>query len=643
MTRLKTKGILAAAMAVSLTLPAWGSTIDFKKTSGGSFTSTANWNPKKVPTASDDARFKLNSAYTVMLGAAKSVSRLLIGNDKLILDMTNGGSLTAKSTTDTSFIVGLSKNDIARLTIRGGNLNTAQSIVGSSIGSNCSITVSSGGAWNSTGSLTLGSKGSGNLTITTGGIVSATALKLGATSGSSGSITISGVGSTLNLGGGGIIGSTGTSTGQLEIRSGASVRFNNSLEIRKGGTLKLSGGTLDTDSLYRTSTGKILFNSGVININDSNLAINKNGPFGASLSLTSSHTLKVDGNISIDPASVLSLNSSFLSAHELTNSGEILFKSTYTNNFNVNHLVNASGALIHGSAYLNSSVDNQGEIRALGSDLLTFANDVNNTGQINLINGGTVQFKGLLTNSGQINSSGLFSAEGGINNTGALSFNTGNSTINSDLTNGGSVSVGGNSATFTQTVQHNGSDFSVATVSVANFQKDVSGNGNFSGGGLINFLAAYNPDSNMSVPVELMTLNSRSPAVIPTESVHDAIFFDNDVVFGPAGVLNLDIFSWNDYDEVHVNGDLQLSQVNINVDPGFTSYVTDSLVLLTATNISGSLSNIHVNGLSTDQYELSLGENSLAITFISVPEPSSLLLISAMSGLLLRRRSRQTA
>ncbi len=622
------RGIIGLAIASVLGAPSvFAVTKDWTKATVNadgtySYNKTTNWSPAGVPAAADIARFNKGSAYTVSFTGAPKVSRIIVGKDNLIMDF-KGGSLTATATAQASLTMGVKANDVARLQIRNGSLITSQSILGSAASSSGSVTVSTGGVWNGLGSLTLGSLGLGNLTVTNGGVVNATWLKLGTVAGAKGTALVSGAGSQLNISGNTTVGtnasagSSVTGVGSLFIRSGAKTNINGILDIRKGGDVRVEGGTLTVRSIQNISGGKLSFTAGVINIQQSDFLVGNLGPLGSTVTLTSSQVINVTQNTLLNANAVLIMQDGKLNTSMIDNFGEIRFNG-------LNSLLSASlienHGLIRGRGKTAADINNTGEIRSVGSDNLTFNGSVSSAGQINLISGGAITFAKRLFNSGLVAVAGVLGVPAGITNTGAVNFTTGVSSVAGALHNNGegTVSVAGTSTQFLDDVGHNGEAFFVAPSSVAFFSGRVFGDGDFSGGGLLSFLSTsdYSPG------------NDNQPALVRMA---------NHLLFQSGATLTLDLGANESHDQLLDEGDIQLAEVRILIDPAFAPQPGKVYNLVTANNITYA-GPITVGGTPPLPYQWIQTPTELSISFI--PEPSIAAGICLASALFLGRRRR---
>ena len=168
--------------------------LDWNNTLGGSFQSTANWNPAIAPNSIHTTRYNTpGQTYTVDFSADTNNLRAIHKTGDVTLDLAgNTYTLTNPGATTSSLSVGDVSGDNASLTVAGGTLATQHIRIGEN---------SSTGAFN----------------VDTTGIVTAVETRIGS-------------GGTLNLNGGSL------TTGSLDNTNGGTLNHNN-------GTITIDGGT----------------------------------------------------------------------------------------------------------------------------------------------------------------------------------------------------------------------------------------------------------------------------------------------------------------------------------------------------------------------------------------------------------------
>ena len=165
-----------------------------------------------------------------------------LNNITLNVDLSN---LSPATTTN----LGVGYTGIGSLTISSGAVHSASGYLGVNAGSTGSATVTgSSSTWANSGSLYVGSSGTGTLLVSSGGSVSDQYGYIGCNSGSVGTVTVDGTGSTwtneyiLSVGGSG--------NGMLKITRGATVSCNAGGSI--GGSNSNSTGVVTVDGIGST-------------------------------------------------------------------------------------------------------------------------------------------------------------------------------------------------------------------------------------------------------------------------------------------------------------------------------------------------------------------------------------------------------
>lgn len=186
-----------------------------------------NWSPAAVPTLADDVTVDATSPHTTVINGGTAASQLLfvgaIGSGNLAI--TNGGSLTSSGLG----YIGFFANGAGTVSVDG-----------------------TGSIWNNTAGLKIGNLGTGTLTVTHGGTVSAVNTSVGSGAGGSGTVTVTGAGSTWTNSGDVSVGDLGTGTltisnGALAITAGNSIIGNlgtGAATVTGGGTVWSAGANL---------------------------------------------------------------------------------------------------------------------------------------------------------------------------------------------------------------------------------------------------------------------------------------------------------------------------------------------------------------------------------------------------------------
>jgi T5SS/PEP-CTERM-associated repeat protein len=591
---------------------------DWDKSLGGTFNQKTNWD-SAAPGPIDIARFQLAGAYTVSFTANNINSQLLIGNDKLVFDL-RGFRYTLASSNQPSLAMGFHPGDVSRLSIRSGTLKTADAALALAPGSSANLTLANA-TWRSSGTVHVGAAGNGGLTIISGGKLLSQSGAVGITKGSNANVLLSGHNASWTLANSLIVGGKSATHAQVLIRADADLSVHQNLEIRKGGAVLLDGGALNVGAII--GPGQFDFLSGQLNLQASNLSISASAPLGAQLELTRDRSLHVSQNATVAADGLLSLDNSDFSAHQTTNLGHIQ--------------LSGDDAALHGALLLNqyrlsgqglidANLDNRPKalIALLPEKPLAISGTLTNSGRIKLA-GGTLQLaKPALNNpAGSIYGAGQLIAPKGLNNLGILSFTGPNAKIVGPVNNGpsGSISVTSKNALFANDFHHNGAGFYIGPASTVTFQKRVDGPGNFTGDGTTLFEGAYSPGNS--------TAN---------------VVFAGDVLFGPAGLLQIEIgggIVGSRYDRLNADQAL-LTNVDVVLINDFDPPVGADFNIVRANHIRYADNFLIRLPAFHDgrRFVATKGEQALKLTVV-IPEPApGLLLLTAAAATTLRRRSR---
>ncbi|HEV8605640.1 MAG TPA: hypothetical protein VGQ99_09755 [Tepidisphaeraceae bacterium] len=247
----------ASAALAAFPLTASASLDPWKNSGGGSYSLVGNWF-SGVPGASDTALFDLGSiSYTISFDSSPTANQLIVGRDTVTFDLTGHtytlGSLSALPSTP-SLAVGELSSDNASLRLISGTLVDHYGVIGKDSASHGALTVSTNATLNSLNNLDIGYGGNGQLTINSGGHVTAANATIGNLASGSGFATVTGFGSQWSMSSSLLVGSAGT--GALTITEGASVSSPNT-NVSGGG----AGGNLTLSSSFASArlTGDSLF------------------------------------------------------------------------------------------------------------------------------------------------------------------------------------------------------------------------------------------------------------------------------------------------------------------------------------------------------------------------------------------------
>lgn len=180
----------------------------------GDWNDPANWNPASVPLIGTEARIG-NNATAQLSAAGAAVNVYVDGPSNSTLQILSGGNLTLPGFSGSAgLIVGRFAN--GTLTIAsGGALTSNGTIIGDNISSRGNVTMT-GGLWNETGQITVGSSGQGVLNVDGGVLNAESTFNLGFATSGNGTVNVRG--GTLNATGSTIIGRNGV--GLLNLESG---------------------------------------------------------------------------------------------------------------------------------------------------------------------------------------------------------------------------------------------------------------------------------------------------------------------------------------------------------------------------------------------------------------------------------------
>jgi hypothetical protein len=203
------------------------------------------------------------------------------------------------------------------------------------------------------------------------------------------------------------------------------------------------------------------------------------------------HLEATGGPITVDPSALLYLpGGSALGAGGINNSGQIELADPAAQ-LSGGALVNSG--IVSGNGRISNNLSNAspGTVRASGTDWLQFSGVSNtNNGQLNLFNGGAIEFTHSLINTGVISGRGVLIATGGLTNSGTMSFSAGLTDVYGAVTNNSRITVtGGSTSTFYDSVNTSVGSITVNTASTAVFIGNVIGQSHISGPGTKDFEA----------------------------------------------------------------------------------------------------------------------------------------------------------
>ena len=256
---------------------------------GGSFGTSANWNPAGAPGPSDSALFAngtIASTYDINFDANATLTQLTVATSPLVFTGPSRTlSLTSTSGSPTSLLIGRNGSGTASATLTSNlaQLNAVYAMLGADTGSSGTLNLVAGAlSVSGTGTFTdfaIGNWGTGTVNVSSGADVSVTGETwLAVYGGSTGNLSITGTGSTWTNTG---IFRTGKGSGTINVMSGA--------------TLSAAGGIE-------------LFHGRLTGNGDINASVNSRGGIIAPSSLTSGYgTLHITGPLTQDTSSKIEI------------------------------------------------------------------------------------------------------------------------------------------------------------------------------------------------------------------------------------------------------------------------------------------------------------------------------------------------
>lgn len=521
------------------------------------------------------------------IGSQWNISGELFNNGGLV-SVTGGGRISSGSTSLSGSTIWLDGPDSeldtgvlqigdagtsSLLVLNGSRLLSSQALLASNASAQI---VGANSRWENSGDLAVGIQGNGILSIEIGGTVDTGSVSIGQLGGH-GNVIVSGAGSQLNINESlaiGIPGGSGT------------------LQIADGGTVSLANPGFDT---FIGTTGNVELNGGRFEFRRMSLGSwsRVTGTGG-----TLSGDLVHDGHTHVSTLTTLSSSPFGLSEVRLENVGTLY----------------GDGTLLVGLH--NTS---PGEVEVRSGERMRFAGQTNhNFGEINNFHG-QIRFDGAMHNHGFIAGRGEFVANGGWQNHGVMAFSSGNADVLGDvelMSGSRIVTTGGATTTFFDDVVHNGTEIRTSANSHSVFLGSVTGGGNFTGSGTVYFEGDLRPGN--------------SPALIS---------FGGDLVLGSTSTLHIELGSLelDEYDQLQIAGDLSIDgHLMVSLLDGHSLGSNQQYLIA---NIGGSRTGFW-NGLNEGSLVGSYGGTDLFITysankgsgialFTAVPEPSSLLLLTA--------------
>jgi T5SS/PEP-CTERM-associated repeat protein/autotransporter-associated beta strand protein len=432
-------GTLAAVLAFASPM-AWAVNTYWNAGTDNWFT-TGNWDTNAVPTIADSAY--IDNGGTAQVQTAGVVAEYLgIGFfDTGNLEISSGGTLSistwshlgvqagssgtvivdgAGSTWSNSFGVTVGSSGTGTLTIsNGGSVSSNLHFVIGELpsGTGTATVTGSGSSLTAGTSIYVGVYGTGTLTLSSGGVVSNTDGVLGNSAGSSGTVTVDGIGSIWSNSGNLTVGNAGT--GVLTLSSGGVVSNTDGVLGNSDG----SSGTVTVDGI-----GSSWNNSGNLTVGNAGTGALTLSSGGAVSNTDSYLGYSASGTVTVDGAGSTWTNTGNLYLGYL-NTGALNISNGGVVNSSVGWLAVATGT--SGTA----TVDGAGSTWTNSSNLLV---GDNGTGKLTITNGGTVS-----NTNGTIGSSFASGSNGTVTVDGAGSSWTNSATLQVGSLGSGTLTISG--------------------------------------------------------------------------------------------------------------------------------------------------------------------------------------------------------
>jgi T5SS/PEP-CTERM-associated repeat protein/autotransporter-associated beta strand protein len=333
------------------------------------------------------------------------------------------GSGTTWNTGINSIAIGSQGTGTLHIT-EGASLVTNTGYIGDNRDSQGTVLLDDPGSTWSLGDYGLyaGVSGSGSLTINGGATVSSGSGYIGVFGSGQGTVIVDGYGSTWSvdhstLAASLYVGNTGSGT--LTIRNRGRVYVDGALTIGAYGTVSLSGGELEVDTL--AGDGGLNFSSGTLEVTAGSVTIGGSQPLGNSVTLNAGDLLNASTGIFIESGATLRVYGGVAQTSTLNNYGSLYITSGGT--LNTTGLTNRS--------YLSMS---NGTITGSG----TMVNDYGAT----FYAGGTITRP--LNNYGSLSLQGYLSVGGAMSNYGMLAIDSSEAlSLSAPLSNTGTLELSG--------------------------------------------------------------------------------------------------------------------------------------------------------------------------------------------------------
>lgn len=252
---------LTSTALVGFALPLSAQAQEWTGATNGSWFDAGNWNPGHVPTAADDATIDTTNRVPFISGVGHDAAAMKVtvgntdtGGSSIALNIQDGGTLSSTSGvignlagSDGYVNIGANGANLAKWTnsgtlvigsagsgsmfITNGEVKNTDGTIGALAGGVGVVGLSGPTAlWTNTGTLTVGDKGTGTLNVFNGGKVTNADLGIvGNAAGSNGTVTVNGAGSTWTNSQDLVIGALGTGT--LNVQNGGVATANSGVVL----------------------------------------------------------------------------------------------------------------------------------------------------------------------------------------------------------------------------------------------------------------------------------------------------------------------------------------------------------------------------------------------------------------------------
>lgn len=301
---------------------------DWKGARSGSFFDVKRWTPgSKMPGVHNVAEFDETGAYTVSFQRDVANSRLLIGHDKLVLNL-KGHTYTLREGKGGSIVMGNARNAVARMTVLNGTLKSISATLGDVSGSSATATVTATGSWLNSGQLTIGHLGNGILNVTAGGELDSASGRIGAFANSHGTVLLNSPDSLWDVSGGVTVGNDKRGPGKLVVRDQAHADIGGNLNIRKTGQVSIADAGADAGTV--TNGGKLQFTTGDTHLGGTLLNLPAGTVSVGADSVEFSGPVTHNGkSFSVSAGSVATFGDVVTGGGNFTGGGQLNFNGTY--------------------------------------------------------------------------------------------------------------------------------------------------------------------------------------------------------------------------------------------------------------------------------------------------------------------------